>query len=85
MKTSRAIRTASLALLAAAFASGCSRTDRYRLNPSPDMNTLEFTHDEGLNRTTVAIDENLRMLNEEVGRFLLLDRPSRLFYKPIPY
>lgn len=71
--------------LAAAALSGCSRIDRYRLNPSPEVTTLGQTDDDIANRTTQTFDNNFRNLLEIGGRFLLLDRPTRLTPKPIPY
>lgn len=84
-------RRATLVLLAAsaAFAVGCSaqqsRLAAYRANPTPEVDTLAQTHDDIDNRLTVTNDTNLRMLNEDIGRALLLDRPSRLTPKNIPY
>ncbi|MGD9693038.1 MAG: hypothetical protein AB7G17_09645 [Phycisphaerales bacterium] len=68
---------------------GCSaqqsRLAAYRMNPSPDVDTLSKTHDNIDNRLTITSDTNFRMLNEDIGRALLLDRPSRLSPIPVPY
>lgn len=72
--------------LASLAATGCGgrRVDAYRLNPTPNVHTLSETGDEIANKTTATFDTNFRMLNEDLGRFLFLDRPSRLSPKPIP-
>ena len=61
---------------------GCDSTGGrihgYRLNPTPEVDTLSQSHDEIENAVTVAYDYNLRSLNQDVGRFWLTDRPSRL-------
>lgn len=61
------------------------RLDAYRGNPTPELDTLSKTHDNIDNRLTITSDSNLRMLNEDIGRALLLDRPSRLSPVPVPY
>jgi len=64
---------------------GCSRADSYRWNPTPEIQTLHQTKDEVDNRIAVTNDTNFRNLNEDIGRFFLLDRPLRLSNRPIPY
>ena len=83
-------RTAAiLATLAAAGLAGCSaqqsRLASYRSNPTPELDTLSQRHDDIDNRLTVTNDTNLRQLNEDIGKALLLDRPSRLSIKGVPY
>lgn len=74
-------------VLAGAF--GCSpqqqRLSSYRGNPTPELDTLSKTHDNIDNRLTIMSDTNLRMLNEDIGRALLVDRPSRLSPVAVPY
>jgi hypothetical protein len=64
------------------FTIGCDSTGgrihSYRLNPSPEVDTLSESHEEIENAVTVAYDYNLRALNQDVGRFWMTDRPSRL-------
>lgn len=67
---------ASLALVACGTNKG--RTDAYRLNPSPEVDTLSQTHDELQNAVTVSYDYNFRQLNSDLGRLFMTDRPSRL-------
>ncbi len=68
---------------------GCNaqqqRLTAYRMNPSPEVDTLSKTHDNIDNRLTLMADTNFRMLNEDIGRALLVDRPSRLTPVPVPY
>lgn len=79
---------ASAALIGASVL-GCSpqqqRLSAYRANPTPELDTLSKTHDNIDNRLTITNDSNLRMLNEDIGRALLLDRPTRLSPTPVPY
>lgn len=73
--------------LLALCASGCSkggRVDAYRLDPTPNVDTMSETPDEIANKTTATFDTNFRELNEDLGRLLYLDRPSRLTPKPVP-
>ncbi|MBL8764620.1 MAG: hypothetical protein JNM07_10170 [Phycisphaerae bacterium] len=79
------IRTAAplAATVVVGLAGGCqSESERQlaeiRRNPTPELDTLSQRHDDIDNTLTVMADENFRMLNEDLGRFWLLDRPSRL-------
>ncbi|HLO41957.1 MAG TPA: hypothetical protein VK176_13105 [Phycisphaerales bacterium] len=69
----------------AAIAGGCSSQDysheaaaEIRDNPTPDLDTMYQRRVDMDNTIAVTNDENGRMLNEDLGRFWLLDRPSRL-------
>jgi outer membrane murein-binding lipoprotein Lpp len=73
--------------LASLVAGGCSkggRVDGYRLNPTPNVDTLSESPDEIANKTTATFDTNFRALTEDTARALFLDRPSRLTPKPVP-
>lgn len=61
------------------------RKDAYRLNPTPELDTHAQRRDDIDNQLTLTNDTNLRMFNEDVGRFWLLDRPSRLSKYPSTY
>ncbi len=84
-----AARTAALAVssITVAFAAcaGCSRVDGYRLDPTPEIHTTSQTGDEIANATTVTFDTNFRSFLEALGRLTLVDRPSRLQNRPVPY
>ncbi len=88
MRRSAAVRAALLAASCLA-AVGCSSQDSrlaaYRLNPTPELDTLHQRHDDIDNAMTVTIDTNLRAMNQNIGRVLLLDRPMRLTREPMPY
>lgn len=84
-------RTALLALSAAAALSvGCSsggqqhagNVSAIRSNPSPSMHTLGERRTDLYNRRTVSIDTNLRMMNQDIERFWMIDRPSNLTAAP---
>lgn len=81
---SRTLRLATFvpAILAGLALVGCGtnqgRTDEYRLNPSPELDTLSQSHDEIENAVTISYDYNFRQLNSDMGRLFMTDRPSRL-------
>lgn len=64
------------ALLAGCHGSG--RAAEFRKDPTPTADSLSRSNDEIHNRITRTNDTNLRAFNEDLGRLLLLDRPSRL-------
>ena len=53
------------------LASGCS-------SPSGNIDTAGQTSAEVNNSLTITTDTNWRLFNEDLGRLLLLDKPSRL-------
>jgi ABC-type uncharacterized transport system auxiliary subunit len=79
------VALAASALLLAACGPHAGRTAAYRMNPTPELQTLGQTRDDVDNRLTITNDTNFRALNEDIGRFFLMDRPSRLTPTPIPY
>jgi hypothetical protein len=76
--------------LAGLIAAGCSsntaegRDSKVRHNLTPELSTLQQRPIDWDNRATLTIDENLRMANEDLTRFWLLDRPSRLARERVP-
>lgn len=79
------------ALLAAAVLAplaGCNtdtergQLDATRLNMTPDVATHTRSRDQVDNQVFYSFDHNIRSLQEDVGRLLLTDRPSRL--SPLP-
>lgn len=70
------------------IAGGCSSRsadiNAIRLNPSPEVMTLHERPTDVRNTITVMWDENIRMANEDLGRFWYWNRPSRLTLEPIP-
>lgn len=85
----RAATGTALLALACAAAVGCSAQDSrlasYRLNPTPELDTLHERHDDIDNALTITTDTNLRSMNQTIGRVLLLDRPMRLTREPMPH
>ena len=79
----------SIGLVAGALASGCSSRSAditsIRMNPSPEVMTLHERPTDVRNAITLMWDENIRMANEDLGRFFLFSRPSRLTLEPIPH
>ena len=69
----------------ALLSTGCSANSDFRSNPTPELDTLSQRHEDIDNRLTITSDTNFRILNEDIGRFFLLDRPSRLSPRPMPY
>jgi hypothetical protein len=80
------------ALAGVVVLAGCASTNResereaarLRWDPSPEVDTLHETPHDIENNLTVTMDENFRMLNSDLGRALLLDRPSRLTWERLP-
>lgn len=76
--------------LALGLLSGCSsnaldrKASEIRANPSPELKTLYQRESDIDNRLTLTIDENLRMVKQDLGRVFLLERPSRLTWEPVP-
>jgi hypothetical protein len=88
MRSSRSpFRSVVVALVVAGVGagmlSGCSRSAKYRANPTPELDTLSMSRDEIDNRLTVTNDSNARMINRDFGYFWMLDRPSRLTPQPV--
>ncbi len=78
--TSRFATLAAVSL-GAALLTGCHGTGtaaEFRKDPTPVAESLSRSNDEIMNRMTRTVDTNLRAMNEDLGRFLLLDRPSAL-------
>ncbi|MCC6229448.1 MAG: hypothetical protein IT432_09495 [Phycisphaerales bacterium] len=83
------------ALLAAAAVGtlvGCSTSDYneeladdIRGDLSPELDTMHERPTDVKNRHALMVDENLRLLNEDMARLLLLDRPSILSEHPMPH
>ncbi|MGP1310370.1 MAG: hypothetical protein ACTS27_09255 [Phycisphaerales bacterium] len=67
-----------LTLAALATLGGCA-------DISPEVDTLSQRPADVNNRIAITNDTNLRMLNQDLGRLFLLDRPSRLTPGPVPY
>jgi hypothetical protein len=88
-RMSAAIRGTVPAILLAALA-GCSsnspggRDAAVRADPTPELQTLSQRPIEVDNRIVLTTDENLRMFSEDLGRFWLLYRPSRLARERVP-
>ncbi len=90
-------RSASFSILAAASLvavnglAACSsettqqqKTQLIRNNLTPELDTMYQRPDDIDNAIAITFDENGRMFNEDLGRFWLLDRPSRLTREPSP-
>ncbi len=89
MQRSRSLRSLAIltipALCVATTMVGCSRVDGYRLDPSPEARNMGETDDEIANKTTITFDTNFRNMTDDLGRLLMLDRPSRLGPKMMPH
>lgn len=92
---SRARRSLCLPILSAAMLAagtglvGCEsdsaqRERLVRNNLTPELDTLHERPSDIDNAITITFDENGRMFNEDLGRFFLLNRPSRLTPEPMP-
>lgn len=77
--------------LAALAMGGCSynsvseeEASAIRADPTPELDTLYQREVDIDNTLAVTFDENLRMMNQDLGKVFLLDRPSRLTSMPMP-
>jgi hypothetical protein len=78
-----------LAALAGATLAGCTggaphNHHRIQGNLTPEVDTLYQRRVDMDNRIALTFDENLRMMNQDLGRFWLTDRPTRLTREPTP-
>jgi hypothetical protein len=73
--------------LAALALGGCSSSQdsKVRNNLYPELTTLSQRPIEWDNSATLAVDTNLRAMNNDLTRLFLLDRPSRLTREPMPH
>ncbi|MBM4108910.1 MAG: hypothetical protein FJ255_08910 [Phycisphaerae bacterium] len=55
-----------------------------RSDPSPNMETMYERQVDIDNNIAIVNDANLRMLHQDLGRLLLLSRPSRLTPERLP-
>ena len=86
MRTRPAAALTALALAGTLCALGaCSRTQQYRMDPTPELDTLSQRHDDIDNALTIMADTNFRNMNQDIGRVMLMERPSRLSPQRIPY
>ena len=83
-----------VALLAAAAAGtlvGCSTdyneqlANEVRGDLSPELDTMYERKTDIKNREALVVDENLRLMNEDLARLFLLDRSSILAEHPMPH
>ena len=65
---------------------GCTTAQQFRMNPSPNISNLEWSSNEIDNQLTITNDTNFRAFSNDLGRALLLDKPSELTLIPaMPY
>lgn len=86
---------ASLALLAVGVcASGClysgprkteGAANKIRYNLTPELYNVAQRPADVRNALAYHSNTNIRMLRSDLGRVMLLDRPSRLTPEPVPY
>ncbi len=56
---------------------GCSRADQYRMDPTPRIMTRSETHQEVANSLTMTDDTNFRLMWNDIGRLMFLDKPMQ--------
>lgn len=89
MITKYLVRGASVAVLGLGLfvAGGCS-TDitgqSVRANPSPEMESIAYTHEQRQNNLMRVNDTNWRQLVDDWDRLWLMDQPLHLNNIPIP-
>lgn len=85
MKNARIILRSALLLAPLALLAGCSSTAQkgeslsaIRSNPTPGLNTEDQRYSDIHSEINIVHNDNIRKLNSDGLRFMLLDRPSRL-------
>jgi len=77
-----------IAVSALATLVGCSATSSdpmaIRLDPTPELGTLYERPSDVANNLAIMVNENERMIWEDLGRALYWDRPSRLTPELLP-
>jgi hypothetical protein len=54
-----------------------------RINPTPELATLDARPDDRSNGAALLVSTNLRAMNEDISRMFFMNRPSRLAPEPI--
>ena len=72
-------------LVGCASGPAAKRDAAVRSNPTPELETLSQRLIDVDNMQAITVDEDLRMANEDINRFFLLDRPSRLARWRMPH
>ena len=95
MRFSPAVRRSmlcTLALVGGGLGAGCASEDysyeaarEIRGNATPNLDTLTQRRVDIDNAVAVTFDTNGRLFNEDLGRFMLFDRPSHLTPTPMPH
>lgn len=86
MKHTRTILRSAVLLVPVAVValSGCSSTGKgesleaIRWNPAPGLNTEDQRYSDVHSNIHVVANDNLRKMNSDGMRFMLIDRPSRM-------
>lgn len=81
-----------LAVAAVGTLVGCSSSNYneelandVRSDLSPELDTMYERPTDIKNRQAIVVDENLRLLNEDLASLFLFDRPSILADHPMPH
>lgn len=75
------VGAAALLGLAGCESTGESLTS-VQLNPTPELKTTYQNRDERINTVVVTENTNSQVLREDLGKFFLTDRPTRLKEEP---
>jgi len=88
MKTTWFTRGAAMLVLATGlFSSACSTEitgQSVRANPTPEMETIAYTHEQRQNNLTRSSNTTWRQIIDDWDKFWLLDQPLHLSNIPIP-
>ena len=80
-----ALAAMTLSPLVACESSANRRHRLIRNNLTPELRTLHQRKADQQNAIAITFDENGRMINQDLGRMWLTDRPSRLTPEPVPH
>lgn len=86
LRTCKILSVAAFLIVAAGFLGGCKSDtdskkltiDEVRRDPTPDLSSIAWTHEQRASRRAYVADTNLRQIWDDIDEMMLFDRPSRM-------
>lgn len=86
LRTCKLLAAIAIIVLAAGLLGGCKSNpdskkltiDEVRSDPTPDLSSIAWTHDQRKSRRAYVADTNLRQIWDDIDEIMLFDRPSRM-------
>ena len=85
MQIRRSVKTIRMLALLGVGALGVNLLGCAPANPSPGVHNLSQMSHEINNDLIISMDTNARALSNDLGRFWMVDRPSRLTVQTMPH